>query len=307
MSEKIITLNAHERLLARVNHYIGAVDQLISKGDEALDLLLPAFKVADENMKIKIVLLLGTLANGKVVPHLLSIMRDDRQSESIRQTAAIQLSVVGGILPETDHLVNSLFEELANEEPFARANAAFALGWEGNLKAAPFLIECLFDDQTEVQQAAVNALSNLKEDKIFKVLAERLQQSPKEQQRAILYNLGHFSSRYDEIAQICKTFIHHSDADLRLDALEVLNTVRAPEDNLPIYEHCLRDSDSRIRKFALSCLAMVSAKHLISIEKTIRRLLKDDDVRVHQAAVRLIHQMHPTAAVQERSPSMESI
>lgn len=297
MSEKIIQFNAPERLLARVNHYISAVDQLIQDGDEALDLLLTAFEVADDDTKIKIVLLLGALASAKVVPPLLNIMQDSHQSESIRQAAAIQISVVGGLIGGTDDLVDQLLETLKSDRPFDRANAAFALGWEGNLRAAPQLTECLLDSEAEVQQAAVNALSNLQEDRIFSVLAECLQKSAKEQQRAILYNLGHFTGRHSEIAQICKTFVHHPDADLRYDALVVLNTVSEPADHLAVYEHCLQDSDARIRELALTQLAELAPTQLETIEGAIRALLEDDIVKVYQAAIRLIHSMQPATVV----------
>jgi HEAT repeat protein len=297
MPENVIPFNAQARLIEKVNHYISAVDQLVSDGDQALDLLLGAFAVADHDLKIKIVLLLGALANPKVVAPLLTIMQDIDQGDAIRQAAAIQLSVVGGIVTETGQLVEQLLAALRSDDPFDRANAAFALGWEGNLRAVAPLIECLVDEEIDVQQAAVNALSNLQEDHIFAVLAKRLRKSPKEQQRTILYNLGHFESRHDEITQICRTFIHHSDADLRYDALVVLNSVSDPADHLALYEHCFKDSDACVRELALTQLVVLERIQLLAIEASIRALLNDDIVSVHQAAIRLIHQMHPTAVV----------
>ncbi len=303
MSENIIPFNAPERLLAKVNHYLSAVDQLVSNGDAAFDHLVAAFAVADEDMKIKIVLLLGALANPKVVAPLLRIMQDSRLGDSIRQAAAIQLSVVGGMLNDSDALVDQLLEELQNQTPFERANAAFALGWEGNRRAAPFLIECLFDQDTEVQQAAVNALSCLGEDNIFTVLAERLQKSPKAQQRAILYNLGHFASRHDDVAMICKAFLRHEDADLRYDALVILHTVSEPTDHIPLYNDLLNDSDKRIRELALIRMAAFERNQLIAFEDTIRALLDDANANIHQAAVRLLHRIHPAAVVRPSGAS----
>lgn len=302
MAENVIQFNAQDRLLGKVNHYISAFDQLISDGDDALSLLLAAFDVADEDTKIKIVLLLGALANTKVVPPLLAIMKDSNEAESIRQAAAIQISVVGSLIQETDDLVDRLLEDLKSDAPFDRANAAFALGWEGNRRATPHLIECLLDSACEVQQAAVNALSNLQEDRIFAVLTERLQQSAKEQQRTILYNLGHFTARHYEITQICKSFLQHLDADLRYDALVVLNTVSDPSDNLDVYQRSLKDDDARIRQLALNHLAGLEADVLITVEGAIRGALKDDNSNVYQAAIRLLHQMQPAALVPLGNP-----
>ncbi|MBW1675974.1 MAG: HEAT repeat domain-containing protein [Deltaproteobacteria bacterium] len=46
-------------------------------------------------------------------------------------------------------------------------HAAFVLGWEGNARAAIPLIELLYDSDIRVQQTVVNALSNLRDDRIL--------------------------------------------------------------------------------------------------------------------------------------------
>jgi HEAT repeat protein len=249
-------------------------------------------------LKIKIVLLLGTLASPAVVEPLLTIMRNDDDSEAIRQAAAIQLSVVGGVLSDSEALVHQLLEVLQGGSTFERANAAFALGWQGNLQAAPFLIDCLFDVETEVQQAAVNALSNIQDDRLFSVLTDRLDKSSKEQQRSILYNLGQFSSRYNEIVQICKNYLFNRDNDLRYDALVVLNTVADPNKSVTLLEKCLTDPDARIRERALATLMAADHHLLTELAPEVRKLLNDNSSFVRRAAVRLIHHMFPTAVVQ---------
>lgn len=298
MTDNIIQFNARERLLAKVRCYIYGVDKLIREGDEAIDLLLRAYPLAKDDLKIKIVLLLGTLASPAVVDPLLTIMRDEADSDAIRQAAAIQLSVVGGVLSDSEPLVCRLLEVLQGGSTFERANAAFALGWRGNLQAAPFLIDCLFGAETEVQQAAVNALSNIQDDRLFRVLTDRLDNSSKEQQRSILYNLGQFSSRYNEIVQICKNYLLDGDSDLRYDALVVLNTVADPNESVTLLEKCLNDPDARIRARALATLTAADHHRLTELEPEVRKLLNDNSSLVRRAAVRLIHHMFPTAVVQ---------
>ncbi len=291
MADNIIQFNDQERLLTKVRSYITAMDQLISDGDQALDLLMKAFCVADDDLKLKIVLMLGTLANQQVVWPLFNIMRENDQAEAVCQAAAIQLSVVGGILTDTDQLVDRLLDQLGDDSARARANAAFALGWEGNRRAAPYLIDCLSDTDIDVQQAAVNALSNLRDDGLFKFLAQRLQNGAKEQQRSILYNLGHFASRHNEVVEICKTYLHHADGDLRYDALVVLNSMGDYTQNLKIYEHCLNDSEERIRQLTLLRLARMERKHLTAMAPRVRALVEDPSAKVRQAATRLVHYM----------------
>lgn len=298
MTDNIIQFNVHERLLAKVRCYIYGVDKLIHEGDEAIDTLLRAYPLAKDDLKIKIVLLLGTVARPAVVDPLLTIMSNDAESEAIRQAAAIQLSVVGSLLSDSESLVHHLLEVLQGGTTFERANAAFALGWQGNLQAAPFLIDCLFDAEIDVQQAAVNALSNIQDDRLFGVLTGRLHKGSKEQQRSILYNLGQFSSRYDEIVQICKDYLVQRDSDLRYDALVVLNTVADPNESVSLLKDCLNDSDARIRERALMTLTAVDHHLLTELEPQVRKLLNDESAPVRQTAVRLIHHILPTAVVQ---------
>jgi HEAT repeat protein len=298
MTDNIIQFDVQERLLAKVRSYIYGVEKLLAEGDEAIDILLRAYPLAKDNLKIKIVLLLGTLASPAVVDPLLSIMRNDDDNDAIRQAAAIQLSVVGGVLSDSEPLVQRLLKLLQKGAPFEKANAAFALGWQGNLQAAPFLIDCLFNADVEVQQAAVNALSNIQDDRLFYVLTERLPKSSKEQQRSILYNLGRFASRHNEIIQICENYLSHRDKELRYDALVVLNAVADSNKSVELLEKCLDDPYARIRERALLTLATVNPGHLATLEPEVRKLLNDSSFSVRRAAVQLFHHIFPTAVVQ---------
>lgn len=289
MVDNIIPFDCDERLLAKARGYLCAVDELIRDGDQGITLLLRAFGCADDDLKVKIVLMLGTIARPKVAWSLFDIMRNGNLNESIRQAAAIQISVVGAKLAPNDRLVDELREDLKSPTPFVRANAAFALGWEGNISAAADLVDCLSDDDLEVQQAAVNALSNLEDESLFTLLADRLQKGAKEQQRSILYNLGHFPSRQGEAGRICRNFLHHSDADLRYDAMVVLHSVSDPVDDLALYEHCLEDPDSRIRELALIRLCKIDRNLLTSVAPKVRDLATDPKSSVRQAATRLVH------------------
>lgn len=293
MADNIIPFDCRDRLLLKARGYLSAVDELIRDGDQGIELLIRAFDCADDDLKVKIVIMLGTIARPKVIWPLLDIMRNPELGGSIRQAAAIQISVVGAFLDDTDELMAELRSDLNDEAPSARANAAFALGWEGNMTAAPHLIDCLSDEDMEVQQAAVNALSNLHNDSLFTLLAQRLQKVAKEQQRSILYNLGHFPSRHGEVAQICRSYLHHSDADLRYDAMVVLHSVSEPFQYLGLYEQCLDDSDVRIRELALVRLRNIERSVLQPLMPKIRAMVNDPRAPVRQAATRLAHDINP--------------
>jgi HEAT repeat protein len=299
MGEKIIRFDAEQRLLGKVHTYLSALDELIRDGDEGANTLLKAFWVADEDLKVKIVIMLGTIVRPQVAWSLVDIMRDHCQSENVRRAAAIQISVMGAGLVNNAALTDQLLMDLQAETPFARANAAMALGWEGNIQAAPDLIDCLSDEDIEVQQAAVNALSNLHDDSLFTKLAQRLQKGGKEQQRSILYNLSHFPSRSGEAVQICRTYVHHNDPDLRYDALVVLHILSNANRESDINDHCLEDRDPRIRELALMHLRSAERSLLKGIMPKVRRLVNDPQPRVRQAATRLIHHIDSISLARE--------
>lgn len=304
MRDKIIPFNAKDRTLAKARSYLSALDTMIEDGGRAIDLLIKALDVAENDLKLKIVLMLGTMADSRVIWPLHGIMIADDQNENLRHAAAVQLSLVGGMAPldDADALAKCLIDDLENDEPFRRANAAFALGWEGNQQAVPHLVDRLCDPDIEVQQAAVSALSNIRDEDLFDFLAHRLKRASKEQQRCILYHLGCFTSKHQEVSKICAHYLACSDADLRYDALVVLDAVSGIQKPLGLYVRCLKDSDVRIRQQSLNYLVNIDNQRLKGfkgLEGHIQPLLKDPSPSIRQAAVRVMHHIFdgPGAAV----------
>ena len=294
MTDPIIPFKQQDRLLAKARAYVLSADEMLQDPDEAIGLLFKAVKLADEDLKLKIVLMLGALARPQVVWPLYKLMHDTDESESVRQAAAIQLSVVGSMLPDCKDLVAQLKADLCHSDPFVRANAAFALGWEGNESAVFALVECLYtDEDPEVQQTAVNALGNLGDARLFALLAERLAHGTKEQKRTILYNLHRFSSRRREVIEIYCRYMRDSDPDLRYDALAVFNSLGDPARYLSQYQERLEDPEARIRCLALAGLLKTAAIHLKPVENRVRRLLHDPDPGVRCAAIKVCHRMAP--------------
>lgn len=291
MPETIIPFDAQGRLLAKARGYAQALDQLIQDGPQAVDPLVRALPLADNDLKLKIVLMLGTMADPRVVQPLYSVLRDEGLTDNLRQAAAVQLSLAGGLLPATQRrdLAERLIADLTSDNAALRGYAAFALGWEGNQAAVTPLVAALGDDDLDVQQAAVSALTNINDDRLFTALAGRLKRGAKEQQRAILYHLSCFTRRRPEIAAICAEFLNHPDPDLRYDALVVLDTVSQTEKPLKIYLGCLQDNDPRIREQAFGLLAQSDRRRLKALQPHLQSLLHDPSPTMRQAAVRLLH------------------
>jgi len=171
---KIINFESKARLFEKIDIYLESIELFLKEKEKAIPILLKGLKLADNKLKRKIIMLLGGFAKQEVAWPLYRIMVDQKEDEEIRHFASIQLSVTLPLLEERQPLIDNLLEILKEKDPELRMHAAFALGWEGNVQAAIPLIELLYDPDIQVQQTAVNALSNLRDDRILGLMLELL-------------------------------------------------------------------------------------------------------------------------------------
>ncbi|MBL7178815.1 MAG: HEAT repeat domain-containing protein [Pseudomonadota bacterium] len=290
---KVIDFESPERLLEKAGRYIESMELFFQEKDRAIPVLLKALKYAHNKLKRNIILLLGGFAKQEVVWSLYQIMMDPQEDEEVRHFASVQLSVTLPFLKERQILIDKLLGALKHYDPEVRMNAAFALGWEGNAQAAIPLIELLYDTDIQVQQTAVNALSNFRDDRIFNLMLERLQHGPLEQQRCILYNLWRFYGKHREVEAVYSQYLKHRDADLRLDALVLLGLIARPETHLAAYLKCLKDSNPRIRAMALKQIGVAGLEKLAGLKDEIKAMLSDSDMEVKQAAIKILKKCEP--------------
>jgi len=284
--DNVIKIDPREKILEKAKRYVENVEVFLEEREQAVPLLLKALEFGDETLKSEIIFLLGSFAKEEVAWPLYRILVDPSQEEELRRDASIQLSVIGPFLKDPQPLVDRLIQDMESGDPELRIHAAFAVGWEGNTQAAIPLIERLYDSDTRVQQTAVSALSNLREDKIIHLLLERLERGPLMQKRAILLNLWRFYSKKEEVARVYLQHLGHENADLRFDALALLGIVGSVEKFFEAYRKCLKDPDDRIRGLALRKLAEEGGSRLKEIKEEIASLLDDDpDMDVKRAAL----------------------
>ncbi|HUU80073.1 MAG TPA: HEAT repeat domain-containing protein [Acidobacteriota bacterium] len=170
-------------------------------------------------------------------------------------------------------------------------HAAFALGWQGNGQAAIPLIELLYDSDIDVQQTAVNALSNLRDDRVLSLMLERLEHGPLEQKRCILFNLWRFYSKQKEVIPVYLKYLDHQDVNLRLDALVLLGLITETREYIPVYRNCLRDEDPYVRALALKRLGELSRQDLLKLKEEIKPMLSDPHMKVKQAALNILKKL----------------
>ena len=146
----VIDFEPKERLLEKAASYVESIDLFLDERGEAVPLLLKALKHADEELKHEIIMVLGSFAKQEVAWPLYRIMIDPDESEDVRHSASIQLSVISPFLKEPQRLIDQLLEDLKSPDPELRLNAAFALGWRGNAEAAIPLHETSKDIMTRL-------------------------------------------------------------------------------------------------------------------------------------------------------------
>ena len=291
MNKKIIDFASKEHLFKKVELYIESIELFLEEQDKAVPMLLKALKYADQELKHEIILLLGSWAKQEVAWPLYEILTDIKENKDIRNSASIELSVIFPFLKEPQPLLDRLLEDIKSPHVELRIYAAFALGWEGNTQAAIPLIELLYDSDIRVQQTAVNALSNMRDDRIFSLMLERLEHGPFEQKRCILLNLWRFYSKHKEVISVYLTYLNHENADLRFNALVLLGSITEVKDYVPVYRRCLRDKDPRIRALALRELNEANRDDLLGFKEEIEKLLSEPDMKVKQAAMNILKRL----------------
>ena len=284
----VIDFAPAKRLLQQARAYIDDLELFLSDRHRAIPVLLRVLKLGDQELKREITSLLGGFAGSDITGHLYRIIKDAAEDGDLRHEAAVQLSVTLPMADDPRPLVDSLLEDLNSPDAELRSYVALSLGWEGNHRALDKLIERLDDPDDFVQQAAVSALANLQTDRAYHLMLERLAHGPQEQKRSILFALWRFHTRWEEVAALYKKQLDAADDALRFDALVLLDKVSDIRDQISFYRRCLKDRDPRVREKALERLAALAPEDLIKLKPAFEAMLSDPQVRIQQAAKRVL-------------------
>lgn len=291
--EKVIPFNSKQRIIEKAIQCLDEYELSLDCPDNAVSVLVKALRIADRKLKHRIISLFGNLNIPKLVWPLYELMVNEDESEDVRHHASVQLNLAATCLKDPQELIDRLSNDLNHPQPFTRALAVFALGWEGNLIAAIALIEKLYDSDSEVQQAAVDALTNLGDQRIFPFLVERLEYAPVDQKKVILYNLAGFTDYYDQLIDIYSKYMDHEDPELRCDALAVMGSIAASEVFMAAIQRGLKDPHRQVKTLCLENLTDFSADELSSIHSEIAALTSDSEPTVRQAAKKILASIGP--------------
>jgi len=287
----VIEFESRKKILAAARKYIDSPELFLAEKDKAVPLLSKTLKFAERDIKVEVMLLLASFAKPEASWIFYEMIKNESEGEEIRNNASIHLSVVGPFLKDPQPLVEKLLNDLESPDADLRLYATFALGWEGNHQAAIPLIGRLYDSDIRVQQNAVNALCNIRDDRILNMLLERLEHGPEEQKRAILFNLWRFYSKREEVKNVYLKYLEHENAEMRFDALVLLGPLEEDENFVEVYRKCLRDNDQRIRKLALERLSENSGSLLPETREEISVLVDDPDMEIKRLAMNILKKL----------------
>ncbi len=291
--EKVIPFDIKQRLIDRAIQYLDEYEASSTCSEHAISVLKKALNIVDRRLKHRIISLFGSQNLSELVWPLYELMVDEQESEDIRHHASVQLNIVATGMEKPERLIEYLEKDLNHPNAFTRALAVFALGWEGNFSAAIALIEKLYDSDVEVQQAAVDALTNLGDQRIFPFLVERLEHAPMDQKKVILYNLASFTDYHCQVIDIYNKYIEHEDPEIRCDALAVMGSIAASEDFISAIQRGLKDPNRQVKTLCLENLFDFSIDELATLSSEIAALTTDPEPMVRKAAKKLLASIGP--------------
>lgn len=228
MKDHIIPIRSGKRLLETVHGYMNGTLAISSQNmDHIIATLFEGIKIADSDLKLKIVLFLGSLGSVKALEPLYAVMHADDQREAVRYLAAIQISVVAATRKIPLHFRNQLMGDLRSDDATIRTNAALALGWEGNVFAIGPLTERLRDKENDVRQAAISALCNIGDRRTLEVVGTTLLSSDSEQKKNFLFHLLTVDpKRLYPLEPHIQRLLNDPDPNVKQSAIKLYNKIQ---------------------------------------------------------------------------------
>jgi HEAT repeat protein len=280
----VVPFDSKERISSLVRSYLVDLNRFTREKSKAVALFLRALRVLDISVCREIFFVLGAVAKEETAMPIYELMQESDAPDEIKDYAAVHLSVIGPFLNHPQQLLSHLLSDVAHGEHERRVRAILAIGWEGNLVAALPLIDCIYDEDQEIQEVAISALCNLQERRVVRLLIDRLLTCSKDVKKAILLNLWRFLETAPEIVPLYLKELQFGDEEIKPGLIALLKQFE-----MHGYEQELRGllshDDQEIRATAVEILARQGCLDV----QELRVLVDDPAMSVKRAAIKALH------------------
>ncbi len=286
-NQNVIPLNRPARLLQKARAYLADMDFFLSDGEHAITVLLDALPLADAQLIVKMLPLIGLAGKKRVLLTLYTLVTGVSVNDQVRRSAAIQLACAASLNDDPSVVRDQLIGNLKHDNPSIRSNCALALGWEGNRDAIDALMTHLQDPDRDVQSAVVSALFSVRDTRVLNELIGRLKNGSFEEQRSIISNLWRFEDQTPRVESEYLACVAHCSPDLKIDAIAALAMIPLSSGILNAYRRLLKDADPNVRFQVIENLSGLNPSDYQPLSDNLRALLDDADAQVRRAVIRL--------------------
>lgn len=288
--------------------------------DTLVDLTLKYAWSNKHDLRISAIILLGLLRNERALQPLLEISQEDEYAEDVKKALVFMgkarpesllplfdlenayyrrfIATVAGEV-SSELYSEKLIDYLNDEDGHVRAMAAKALAMIGELKSVPYIKRLLQDPYEDVQEAACEALSVLKDGIDVKEVLFWLGSSDVKLRRngARLLGLLRVSSATQELGFVLKD----SDPSVRRAAVEALRRIGSEEAKRYLTV-ALTDEIRDIRVSAIYSLGDMGGENVSEI---MRSLLHDRDDFVKVAAIKVLGRLKDPSTLNDLITMLE--
>ncbi|WP_155305564.1 HEAT repeat domain-containing protein [Desulfosarcina widdelii] len=293
-NKNLVPLDRSGRLLNKAMVYLSDMEAFLDETPGSITILIDALPHADASLKLKILPLLGAAGKDRVLWPLFHLVTTSAGDEAVCRLAAVQLGLAASLSEDPEELNTALIENLNHPETTVRGACALALGWEGNHRAVPALMDHLQDPDIDVQAAVIAALSSVGDPHVFDFFTKRLKSGSIEERRSILLNLWRFGEKFFRVESIYLNCLDDLSPELVPDILSALTMIPYSPTVLSIYRRMLTKKDPVIRRQVLENLEALDPTEYEPLQEILHGLLDDNDPRVRQSVIRLLRENQST-------------
>ena len=293
---------------------------------EVVTLLREEFANGDADTKRDVLMLLGETKNVAAVPTLIHALSEDNWI--IRSQAVSSIGLLGIWLDKSllEDALTALIRILKSDpDTSVRSGAALCLGYIGDSRVVPVLIEVLFQDNEVVRVSAVNALGRLQDRSAINAIIRSLQDNDYVCEAAIrairVLNAAEALPSIRKLAH-CKVVNIRREAILTLgfigdskDLSYLYKTLQDKEFSIclcaayalsqlnnrkgvSILEDALKTGNKDARKLALDGLKNFKGK--VGLSSILSRAFNDDEYSIQKASINFLEFFGDTEEVVEQ-------